>query len=109
MHKLLADFFKYVAPCLDVFLYCSHFFCKICFYVQLGRGVPNGFSGCSVSANLSEFFTTHFLQIVVEVKASGPPHILKLWLEVKKGMLPVKYFCSNKASLCRLNFMEIVR
>ena len=67
-------------------------------------------------------FTSHFLKIVVEVKASGPPHVLDLWLgaskgmlpvKVKasgpphvldlwlgasKGMLPVKYFCSSKSS-----------
>ena len=35
----------------------------------------------------------HFIKIVVKVKASGPPHALKLRLEVSKGMLPVKYFC----------------
>ena len=38
--------------------------------------------------------TPHFLNIVVEVKASGPPHVLELSLGVSKGMLPVKYFCS---------------
>ena len=32
------------------------------------------------------------------MKASCPPHVLKLWLGVSKGMLPVKYFCSNKPS-----------
>ena len=45
-------------------------------------------------------FSTTFLKIVVEVKASGPPIVLKLWLGVGKGMLPVKYFRSNKASFC---------
>ena len=30
------------------------------------------------------------LIIVVEVKTSGPPHVLKLWLVVSKGMLPVE-------------------
>ena len=52
---------------------------------------------------------THFSKIVIEVKASGSPHILKLWLGVSKGMLPAEYFHSNKASfLCQLNFMEII-
>ena len=29
---------------------------------------------------------------MVDVNASGSPHILKLWLPVSKGMLPVKQF-----------------
>ena len=54
-------------------------------------------------------FPPHFLKIVVEVKVSGSPHGLKLLLGVSKGMLPVRYFCSNKASfLCQLNLMEIM-
>ena len=35
-------------------------------------------------------FPPHFIKIVVEVKASGPSHVLKLWLGVSKGMLPVE-------------------
>ena len=42
----------------------------------------------------------HFLRNVVEVKASRPPHVFKPWLVVGKGMLPVKYFRSNKSSFC---------
>ena len=54
-------------------------------------------------------FSPHFLKIVVEVKASGPPHVLALWLGVSKGMLPVRYFRSNKSSfLCKSNFIEII-
>ena len=41
-------------------------------------------------------FSTSIL-IIVEVKASWTPHISRLWLGVDNGMLPVKYFCSNKA------------
>ena len=33
--------------------------------------------------------TPHFLNVAVEVKALGTPHV---WLEASKGMLPVKYF-----------------
>ena len=40
----------------------------------------------------------HKKKIVVEVKASGTPHVLKLLLGVSKDMLPVNYFRSNKAS-----------
>ena len=45
-------------------------------------------------------FPTHFLKIVVEVKASGPPHVLKLWLGVNMGMLSVGYICSTKPLFC---------
>ena len=47
----------------------------------------------------------HFLIIVVDVKATGPPHILKVWLGVGKvGMLPVKYFHSDKALFVSVEF-----
>ena len=36
---------------------------------------------------------------MVQVKASGPPHVLKMWLAVNKGMLPVWYFGFNRAYL----------
>ena len=39
-------------------------------------------------------FPPHFLKIVVEVKALGPPHVLRMWLGVCTGMLPMKYFYS---------------
>ena len=74
----------------------------------MGWGVLNGLSGCSVPALRASFSTT-FLKIMVLVKASRLPHVLKLWLVVSKGMLPVKYFRSNNASLCQLNFTENVR
>ena len=55
-------------------------------------------------------FKPHFLKSVVEVKGLRPLHVYKLWLGVGKGMFPVKYFRSNKASfLCQLHFMEITR
>ena len=38
---------------------------------------PNGFQD---AAFLPSTFLPHFLRIVVEVKASGPPHVLRLWL-----------------------------
>ena len=53
------------------------------------------FSGCSVADLVSSH---HFLTTVVEVEASAPPHVLKLWF-VRKGVLPVNYFCSKKASV----------
>ena len=45
-------------------------------------------------------FPPHFLKIVVGVNVLGPPHVLILWLWVSKGMLPVSFFHSNKASFC---------
>ena len=45
-------------------------------------------------------FPPHLLDIVVKVKACGPPHVLKLWLGVSNGMLHVNHFCSNKAFFC---------
>ena len=40
-------------------------------------------------------FPPLFLEILVEVNVSGPPHVLRLLLGVDKGILPVKYFCST--------------
>ena len=37
-------------------------------------------------------FTPHFSKIVAEVKATGLPHVIELWLRIRKGMLLVKYF-----------------
>ena len=47
-----------------------------------------------------QVYFQHFLQIVLAVMASGPPHVLQLWLGVSKGMLPVKYICSDISSFC---------
>ena len=49
-------------------------------------------------------FPPHFLALVVEVKASGAPHVLKLLLGVSKGMLPVRYFCSNNIFFVSVEF-----
>ena len=43
------------------------------------------------------------------MNASGPSHVLKLWLGVRKGMLPVKYIRSNKFSFCQFNLLKILR
>ena len=45
----------------------------------VGEITPNGFSLCSVPPEL--VFPPHFIKSVVEVKPSGPPHVLELWLE----------------------------
>ena len=51
-------------------------------------------------------YTPHFLVIVMEVKASGPPYVLELWSVVSKGVLPVKYFSSNRNPFCVSLFFE---
>ena len=51
----------------------SHVFIDIFRYERLWPAyVPVFIAAC--------FFTPHFLTITVEVKASGLPHVLKLWL-----------------------------
>ena len=64
-----------------------------------GRGGPNGTQdgACLPSRDC---FPPYLRKIVIEVEASGLPHVFKMWLCVGKGMLLVKYFCSNKASFC---------
>ena len=44
--------------------------------------------------------TPHSLKIVADMKPSGPAHVLRVWLGVSKGMLPVKYLHSNKNTFC---------
>ena len=46
----------------------------------------------------------HLFIIVVEVKTSG--HVLRLWLGVSKGMLPVKYFHSSHVPFVSFKFYE---
>ena len=51
-------------------------------------------------------FPQHFIKNVVKVKAAGQ-HALKLWLEVSKGILHVKYIRSKEISfLCLLNLSQ---
>ena len=50
----------------------------------------------------------HFLKMVVVVKALGPPHVLKLWLESSKGKLPVNTLAPTKPHLCQVNVMEMI-
>ena len=51
----------------------------------------------------------HFIKVVVDVKAPGPSSVLKWSLGVGKGMLLVRYFCSNKSFLHQLYFKEILK
>ena len=56
-----------------------------------------GFKNVAFLLTQASFLTPHVIETVIEVKASTLPHVLIVWLEVSKGILPVKYF-SNKAS-----------
>ena len=49
-------------------------------------------------------FTPHFLNIATEVKASGPLHILRLWLKESKGMLPVNHLRTQKSFFMSIEF-----
>ena len=51
-------------------------------------------------------FTPYFTTIVIEVKASGPSHLLNLWLGVSKGMLPAKHLCTTKPLFMPSEFHE---
>ena len=47
---------------------------------RVGELTPNGFSGCRVPVLLG-YSCTMFHKIVLEVKASGPPHVAHiLWV-----------------------------
>ena len=53
---------------------------------------------------MSSFFHHISKKIMVEVKAFRPPHVLKLWLLISKGMLPVKYFTPTKPLFVSVKF-----
>ena len=61
------------------------------FPVHLGYGMlRKGFLDVAFQPSRASF-TSHFLQIVVEMKPLALSHVLELWLGVSKGMLPVEY------------------
>ena len=74
---------------------------------QVGQ-LQMGFQGVAFLPS-TLVFPPHFLTIVVEVNALGPPRVFILWLVVRKSMLPVKYACFNKTSLCQFNCLMILR
>ena len=56
------------------------------------------------SCLLELLFSPHFLNTVVEEKASGQQLVLKLWLGVSKGMLSVEYFGSTEPLFVSVEF-----
>ena len=60
-------------------------------YIYVFKGAPNGLSGCSVPALLKDFGRCESLWNTT---------CLKTVVSGIRGMLPVKYFHSDKASLC---------
>ena len=67
---------------------------------ESGELLVSEFSGCCIPAILSLFLDHISKANLLELTASGSPHVFELWLGVCKGMLPVKYFYSNKSSFC---------
>ena len=47
-----------------------------------------------------DFMYFYRIKLFLPVGLLAQPHVLQLWLGVSMGMLPVKYFCSIKASFC---------
>ena len=86
-------------------LFCATFvvlFASVLYWLLEGGEWLIGFQDVVFLSSRASLSTT-FLINGVEVKASGQPHVLKLWLGVSKGMLQQSLFLS------RLNFMEIMR
>ena len=55
-------------------------------------------------------FPPHFLGIAVDVNASGPPYVLKLWFGCKQGHAPCKIpLLQQNHFLRQSNFIEIIR
>ena len=75
-------------PCWHCSSLLGHGCSTSCFF--LSRGAQFVFSGIGFPIFLSWFSTT-FLNIVVEVMTSGLPQVCKPWLGVCKDMLPVKH------------------
>ena len=73
--------------------------CDVVFILLLLAGFPDVAFLPSLST-----FTPHFINIVVREMASGPSHDFKMWFGIGNGMLPVRYFCSNRS-----NFMAVIR
>ena len=82
-------------------------YCIVCL-AFFGMGLQISFQNTAFQSSIASYTTV--LKIAVEAKASEPPRVIKRWLRVSKGMLPVRYICSNKSPfLCQLNFMEVIR
>ena len=82
----------------------NFFICIICFiiyviYVYMVGELLTGFQDVAFLPSRGSF-QPYFVEIVVEVTALGLPHVLKLWLGVSKGLLPVEYHRSNKVTFC---------
>ena len=68
-----------------------------------------GFHDVALLPSRAIFSSPHFLIIVVVMKASGPPHVLKL-VGGKQGHAPCKIILLQQSLfLYHLNFMEIIR
>ena len=61
-----------------IYIYYNNISINVIYY--FGMVAPNGFLRCTVYALMSLFLCHISPKLWVEVKASGPPHVLELWL-----------------------------
>ena len=80
----------------SVLLHCWQYTILMLFWYESSQWVFRVQHSCPAELVFSPYFTN----VMVKVKALGPPHVIKLWLGVNEDMLPIKYACSKKASLC---------
>ena len=98
---------------MDAYIFSCFGYCRIYNTTNktllfMGRGAPNVLSWwssqCVVRVEHScpqkLLLAPRFLDIVVDVDVTGPPHISKLWLGVNSDLLPVKYFHPKKSFVC---------
>ena len=66
------------------------------------------FSRCSVSA--LQIWYLHYISYnsLVDIKAFRAPHVLELWLGLRKRTLPANVFCFE-ISFVALHFFELMR
>ena len=74
---IVTQLHTYIVPGNLTFSNISHDNYMFIFPVTGSEAPPNRLSGCRVPTFPSQFAT--FAKTVVEVKALGPPHVLKLW------------------------------
>ena len=68
-------------------------------FFGLGSSLLMGFQDVAFQPSRASFSTT-FVKNCVRGESLRPPHVVKLWLEVIKGMLPLRYLGYDKASFC---------
>ena len=73
---------------------------------MVGELTPNGFSGCSIAPSKASFYTA-LQKNCDRGQVLETTTCLENVVGASKGMLPVKYTCSNKSSICVILFFFI--